>query len=142
MVAPESRNGMEIEKAAWVDRKEGEGVEVEKWCAFHGDANGDEGVVHGGATVLGRIVGPRAGDLEVGHVGHLGEGGDKGRDIGCGVEDGRILLEEEVGHLHGSILGLLDVSRHMGRDLDLGLIDEGLLLSGSGIDERRKEGVG
>jgi hypothetical protein len=106
-------------------------VQAEKGRALHCDTEGDEGIVHGGATILRRIFRSRTRDLEMRKVDKLREGSHKRWDVGCSVEQRRVLHDEEIGQFRRSIL------RQFGIHFKLGFVVELSLLAGLRVYERR-----
>jgi hypothetical protein len=71
----------------------------------------------------------------VGEVDEFGKGGAESRDICGGVKEWRILLDEEVLHFPGSVLGGFVFCWTVLGGLYLGLVVELLLFSGYGVND-------
>lgn len=75
-------------------------------------------------------------------VGNGGEGANEGWDIGSGVEQRGILLDEQVGHFPAPVRGPAEARGRVARGLDVRLIDEGLFFTSDGIEEGGQKGLG
>lgn len=60
-------------------------------------------------------------------VNEFGKGSAKGRNVSSRMKQGRVLLDEQILHLPGAVLGCLVLGWTTLRDLNLRLIEELLL---------------
>ena len=82
---------------------ERESTQLQERTALNGNAQGDERVVHNGATVAVSTVLVRAGYFKVFELFESRDGADEGWNVGGSMEKGWVLFNEEVGDLPASI---------------------------------------
>ena len=80
----------------------------------------------------------RTRDFEVGQVDELRKGSDEGWDVGCGVEERRVLLDEKIGHFRSAILWCFFPAVGALRGLQLRFVDELFLCASLWVDDGRK----
>ena len=136
-----AKDGPEVEQASGVDRHQREVREGLERRALDRHPQADESVVHCTATIALRRWLARAGDLEMSDKGHGGESTDEGGDVGGGVEERSVLLDQEVGHLPRAILGTRRGVPDGAAAAGLRLVHEDLFFARNRIDQGRQEGL-